>query len=105
LYTAPTTFPASSIEPSSGSSRKTRSCCSPVAARSAVDALAGYRNGFGTPRRLAVLTGGLGYALFERSGRPLAIVLTAVVFMHAHGRVVDVPVNLVTGVGLGNLRG
>jgi membrane protease YdiL (CAAX protease family) len=47
---------------------------------------------------------GLGYYLFEPLGKPVAIIVTAVAFTLAHGVVVDVPVILATGIGLGYLR-
>jgi membrane protease YdiL (CAAX protease family) len=47
---------------------------------------------------------GLGYALFEPLGQPLAVLITAVAFTFAHGVIVDIPVILATGVGLGYMR-
>jgi len=47
---------------------------------------------------------GLGYALFEPFGAPVAIAVTALAFALAHGAVVDFPVLLVIGLGLGYLR-
>jgi len=47
---------------------------------------------------------GLGYALFEPLGAPVAIAVTALAFALAHGAVVDFPVLLVIGLGLGYLR-
>jgi membrane protease YdiL (CAAX protease family) len=47
---------------------------------------------------------GLGYALFEPLGRPLALLITALAFTFAHGVIVDIPVILATGIGLGYMR-
>jgi membrane protease YdiL (CAAX protease family) len=47
---------------------------------------------------------GLGYALFEPLGAPVAILVTAVAFTLAHGVIVDIPVILATGIGLGYMR-
>ena len=47
---------------------------------------------------------GLGFSLLEPLGKPAAVVLTAVGFTLAHGVVVDFPVILATGLGLGYLR-
>jgi membrane protease YdiL (CAAX protease family) len=47
---------------------------------------------------------GLGYTLLEPLGTPAAIGLTAIAFTLAHGVVVDIPVILATGVGLGYMR-
>ena len=47
---------------------------------------------------------GLGYSLFEPLGHPVAILATAVAFTLAHGVIVDIPVILVTGIGLGYMR-
>jgi membrane protease YdiL (CAAX protease family) len=47
---------------------------------------------------------GLGYSLFEPLGAPVAILVTAVAFTLAHGVIVDIPVILATGVGLGYMR-
>jgi len=47
---------------------------------------------------------GLGYALLEPLGMRAAIVLTAIAFTLAHGVIVDIPVILATGVGLGYMR-
>lgn len=57
---------------------------------------------------------GLGYALFEPLGAPapsraltpapVAVLVTAVAFTLAHGVVVDIPVILATGIGLGYMR-
>lgn len=47
---------------------------------------------------------GLGYWLLEPLGTPAAIVLTALAFTVAHGVVVDIPVILATGLGLGYMR-
>jgi membrane protease YdiL (CAAX protease family) len=47
---------------------------------------------------------GLGYALFEPLGTPVAILVTAVAFTLAHGVIVDIPVILATGIGLGYMR-
>jgi len=52
---------------------------------------------------------GLGYALFEplggaASSPAVAVLVTAVAFTLAHGVIVDVPVILATGVGLGYMR-
>lgn len=50
------------------------------------------------------LVRGLGYKLLEPLGRTAAIVVTGVAFTLAHGVVVDFPVILATGIGLGYLR-
>ena len=47
---------------------------------------------------------GLGYALFEPLGASVAMVVTAVAFTLAHGVIVDIPVILATGIGLGYMR-
>lgn len=47
---------------------------------------------------------GLGFALFEPLGPPLAVLITAVAFTLAHGVIVDIPVILATGIGLGYMR-
>ena len=47
---------------------------------------------------------GLGYALFEPLGAPVAVLITAVAFTLAHGVIIDIPVNLATGIGLGYMR-
>jgi len=47
---------------------------------------------------------GLGYTLLEPFGAAAAVVLTALAFALAHGAVVDFPVLLATGLGLGYLR-
>jgi len=47
---------------------------------------------------------GLGYALFEPLGKAAAVLITAVAFTLAHGVVVDIPVILSIGIGLGYLR-
>jgi membrane protease YdiL (CAAX protease family) len=47
---------------------------------------------------------GLGYALFEPLGVPAAVLITAVAFTVAHGVIVDIPVILATGLGLGYMR-
>jgi membrane protease YdiL (CAAX protease family) len=47
---------------------------------------------------------GLGYALFEPLGAPVAVLVTAVAFTLAHGVIVDIPVILATGIGLGYMR-
>jgi uncharacterized protein len=47
---------------------------------------------------------GLGYALFEPLGPPLAVLVTALAFTFAHGVIVDIPVILATGIGLGYMR-
>ena len=47
---------------------------------------------------------GLGYALFEPLGATAAILITAIGFTLAHGVVVDIPVILATGIGLGYMR-
>jgi CAAX protease family protein len=59
-----------------------------------------------------LLCRGLGYALFEPLGAPapsgapapVAVIVTAVAFTLAHGVIVDIPVILATGIGLGYLR-
>jgi membrane protease YdiL (CAAX protease family) len=47
---------------------------------------------------------GLGYALFEPLGAPAAVLVTAVAFTLAHGVIVDIPVIVATGIGLGYMR-
>jgi membrane protease YdiL (CAAX protease family) len=47
---------------------------------------------------------GLGYALFEPLGAPIAVLVTAVAFTLAHGVIIDIPVILATGIGLGYMR-
>jgi membrane protease YdiL (CAAX protease family) len=47
---------------------------------------------------------GLGYALFEPLGPAVAVLITAVAFTLAHGVIVDIPVILATGIGLGYMR-
>ena len=47
---------------------------------------------------------GLGYALFEPLGAPMAVLITAVAFTLAHGVIIDIPVILATGIGLGYMR-
>ena len=47
---------------------------------------------------------GLGYFLFEPLGMPVAVLVTAVAFTLAHGVILDIPVILVTGIGLGYMR-
>jgi len=47
---------------------------------------------------------GLGYYLFEPLGAPVAVMLTALAFTFAHGVIVDIPVILATGIGLGYMR-
>jgi membrane protease YdiL (CAAX protease family) len=47
---------------------------------------------------------GLGYGLFEPLGPPVAVLITAVAFTLAHGVILDVPVILATGIGLGYMR-
>ena len=47
---------------------------------------------------------GLGYALLEPFGTTAAVILTAVAFTFAHGVIVDIPVILATGIGLGYMR-
>jgi membrane protease YdiL (CAAX protease family) len=47
---------------------------------------------------------GLGYSLFEPLAAPVAILVTAVAFTLAHGVIVDIPVILATGIGLGYMR-
>ena len=47
---------------------------------------------------------GLGYALFEPLGALPAVLITAVAFTIAHGVIVDIPVILATGIGLGYMR-
>jgi membrane protease YdiL (CAAX protease family) len=47
---------------------------------------------------------GLGYALFEPLGPAAAVLITAVAFTFAHGVIVDIPVILATGIGLGYMR-
>jgi membrane protease YdiL (CAAX protease family) len=47
---------------------------------------------------------GIGFRLMENYGQRVAIVVTAVAFALAHGAVVDLPILLVVGLGLGYLR-
>lgn len=47
---------------------------------------------------------GLGYYLFEPLGTVSAILVTALAFTLAHGVIVDIPVILATGLGLGYMR-
>jgi membrane protease YdiL (CAAX protease family) len=47
---------------------------------------------------------GLGYHLFEPLGRWAALAITAAAFTLAHGVVLDIPVILATGIGLGYMR-
>ena len=47
---------------------------------------------------------GLGYALLASFGTRAAVALTAVAFTLAHGVIVDIPVILATGIGLGYMR-
>jgi membrane protease YdiL (CAAX protease family) len=47
---------------------------------------------------------GLGYSLFEPLGPWAAIIITAVAFTVAHGVILDIPVILATGIGLGYMR-
>ena len=47
---------------------------------------------------------GLGYALFEPLGPSVAVAVTAIAFTLAHGVIVDIPVILATGIGLGYMR-
>jgi len=47
---------------------------------------------------------GLCYSLFEPLAAPVAIGVTAVAFTLAHGVIVDIPVILATGIGLGYMR-
>ena len=47
---------------------------------------------------------GLGYALFEPLGALIAVLVTAVSFTLAHGVIIDIPVILATGIGLGYMR-
>ena len=47
---------------------------------------------------------GLGYALFEPVGAPIAVLVTAIAFTLAHGVIIDIPVILATGIGLGYMR-
>ena len=47
---------------------------------------------------------GLGYALFEPLGAQIAVLVTAIAFTLAHGVIVDIPVILATGIGLGYMR-
>ncbi|MGH2472841.1 MAG: lysostaphin resistance A-like protein, partial [Candidatus Limnocylindria bacterium] len=47
---------------------------------------------------------GLGYALVQPLGVPVAIAVTAVAFTLAHGVILDIPVILATGIGLGYMR-
>jgi membrane protease YdiL (CAAX protease family) len=47
---------------------------------------------------------GLGYALFEPLGTTATVLVTAVAFTVAHGVIVDIPVILATGIGLGYMR-
>lgn len=48
---------------------------------------------------------GLGFRLLEAYGQRVAIVGSAIAFALAHGAVIDLPWVLVTGLGLGYLRG
>jgi membrane protease YdiL (CAAX protease family) len=47
---------------------------------------------------------GLGYYLFEPFGPAAAVAVTAVAFTLAHGVILDIPVILATGIGLGYMR-
>jgi len=47
---------------------------------------------------------GLGYTLLEPFGVRAAVARTAVAFTFAHGVIVDIPVILATGIGLGYMR-
>jgi membrane protease YdiL (CAAX protease family) len=47
---------------------------------------------------------GLGYALFEPLGMRVAVFVTALAFTVAHGVIIDIPVILATGLGLGYMR-
>jgi membrane protease YdiL (CAAX protease family) len=47
---------------------------------------------------------GLGYYVFQPLGALAAITITAVAFTLAHGVIVDIPVILATGIGLGYMR-
>jgi membrane protease YdiL (CAAX protease family) len=47
---------------------------------------------------------GLGYSLFEPVGSAAAVLITAAAFTLAHGVIVDIPVILATGIGLGYMR-
>lgn len=47
---------------------------------------------------------GLGYALLEPFGKWTAVLVTGAAFTLAHGVIVDIPVILATGLGLGYLR-
>jgi membrane protease YdiL (CAAX protease family) len=47
---------------------------------------------------------GLGFSLLEPLGAPVAILGTAIAFTLAHGVIVDIPVILATGIGLGYMR-
>jgi membrane protease YdiL (CAAX protease family) len=47
---------------------------------------------------------GLGYALFAPLGMASAVIVTGVAFTVAHGVIVDIPVILATGIGLGYMR-
>jgi membrane protease YdiL (CAAX protease family) len=47
---------------------------------------------------------GLGYSLFGPLGLRAAIIITAVAFTVAHGVLLDIPVILATGIGLGYMR-
>lgn len=51
-----------------------------------------------------IMCRGIGFALLERWGRPVAIAGTSTAFALAHGAVLDLPWVLVTGLGLGYLR-
>jgi membrane protease YdiL (CAAX protease family) len=47
---------------------------------------------------------GLGYALFEPLGPPVAVAVTAIAFTVAHGVILDLPVILAMAIGLGYMR-
>jgi len=47
---------------------------------------------------------GLGFYLFAPLGSPIAVLITAVAFTLAHGVILDIPVILATGIGLGYMR-
>ena len=51
-----------------------------------------------------LLCRGLGFSLFEPFGAPIAVLITAVAFTLAHGVILDIPVILTTGIGLGYMR-
>jgi len=51
-----------------------------------------------------LLCRGLGFYLFEPFGALIAVLTTAVAFTLAHGVILDIPVILVTGIGLGYMR-